>query len=73
MSQPVAIHPVSGALGAEISGVDLSKELSDDTLAAIRRAPGSSTSSSSSATRSCRLHAFSPSPGASASRSSTRS
>ncbi len=34
----ISVHPVAGALGAEISGVDLAKELSDDTVAAIRRA-----------------------------------
>ena len=38
MRHPVAVRPVSGALGAEICGVDLSQELSDDTVAAIRRA-----------------------------------
>ena len=32
------VHPVAGALGAEISGVDLSRELDDGTVAAIRRA-----------------------------------
>jgi taurine dioxygenase len=37
MSQPLRIEPVAGALGAEISGVDLSKDLSDETVAAIRR------------------------------------
>src|SRR2546427_11311700 len=34
----VGIHPVSGALGAEISGVDLSNALDDQTLGALRRA-----------------------------------
>ena len=38
MSQPLAVHPVAGALGAEITGVDLSQELSAETLAALRRA-----------------------------------
>jgi taurine dioxygenase len=32
------IHPLAGAIGAEISGVDLLGELGDDTVAAIRRA-----------------------------------
>ena len=32
------MRPIAGAIGAEISGVDLSKELDDDTVAAIRRA-----------------------------------
>ncbi len=32
------VRPISGALGAEISGVDLSKDLTDATVAAIRRA-----------------------------------
>jgi len=34
----ITARPIAGALGAEISGVDLAKELSDDTVAAIRRA-----------------------------------
>ena len=32
------IRPVSGAIGAEIAGVDLAHELSDETVAEIRRA-----------------------------------
>jgi taurine dioxygenase len=32
------IEPVAGALGAEITGIDLGKLLSDETLAALRRA-----------------------------------
>src|SRR5881396_2009213 len=36
--RPISVQPVAGALGAEISGVDLAKDLSDDTVAAIRRA-----------------------------------
>ena len=32
------VHPIAGSLGAEISGVDLSRELSDATVAEIRRA-----------------------------------
>jgi len=32
------IRPISGALGAEIGGIDLSDELDDHTIAAIRRA-----------------------------------
>jgi taurine dioxygenase len=38
MSQSFAVHPVAGALGAEVSGVDLSTDLSADTVAALRRA-----------------------------------
>ena len=34
----LGVHPVAGALGAEISGVDLSRDLDDATIAAIRRA-----------------------------------
>src|SRR5213594_198752 len=34
----IGIHPVSGALGAEISGVDLAGELDDQTLGVLRRA-----------------------------------
>ncbi len=35
----ISVHPIAGALGAEISGVDLAKDLDDDeTIAAIRRA-----------------------------------
>jgi taurine dioxygenase len=38
MSAGIHIHPVAGALGAEISGVDLSQPLSDATIAALRSA-----------------------------------
>jgi taurine dioxygenase len=38
MSQPLSVHPVAGALGAEISGVDLAQDLDHETVAAIRRA-----------------------------------
>ena len=38
MSQALAVHPVAGALGAEVSGVDLSKDLPGETVAALRRA-----------------------------------
>src|SRR5213595_803442 len=34
----IDVRPIAGALGAEISGVDLSRPLGDETLAAIRRA-----------------------------------
>ena len=34
----VKVEPIAGALGAEISGVDLAQELSDDVVAEIRRA-----------------------------------
>ena len=37
-SQALDIRPVAGALGAEISGVDLSGDLSDETIADIRQA-----------------------------------
>jgi taurine dioxygenase len=38
VSHGLEIHPIAGALGAEISGVDLSRTLDDATIAAIRRA-----------------------------------
>jgi taurine dioxygenase len=38
MSQWLEIKPVAGALGAEVSGVDLSRDLAPDTIAALRRA-----------------------------------
>ncbi len=38
MSGKVDIHPVAGAIGAEISGVDLSRELPAEIVAGIRRA-----------------------------------
>jgi taurine dioxygenase len=38
MSQALKVEPVAGALGAEIHGVDLSKDLPSETTAAIRRA-----------------------------------
>ena len=38
MAKKIEVRPIAGAVGAEISGVDLSKELDDDTVAAIRRA-----------------------------------
>ena len=38
MSGGLEIHPIAGALGAEILGVDLSRTLDDETIAAIRRA-----------------------------------
>jgi taurine dioxygenase len=34
----IGIHPVSGALGAEVTGVDLSKPLDDQALGVLRRA-----------------------------------
>lgn len=34
----ISIRPVAGALGAEISGVDLSRDLNDETIAEIRQA-----------------------------------
>jgi taurine dioxygenase len=38
MSESFKVEPIAGALGVEIRGVDLAGELSDDTVAAIRRA-----------------------------------
>jgi taurine dioxygenase len=38
MSQVLEVRPVAGALGAEIAGLDLSRPLDDDTVAAIRQA-----------------------------------
>ena len=38
MSAPFTVAPVAGALGAEISGLDLSAPLSDETILAVRRA-----------------------------------
>ena len=69
----ITVAPIAGALGAEIGGVDLATDLADETVAEIRRAwlraprrllprPGPRARRSSSR-----------SPGASASRWSTRS
>jgi len=38
VSAPLSVEPVAGALGAEISGIDLARPLSEDAIAAIRRA-----------------------------------
>jgi len=38
MTGALEVHSIAGALGAEVSGVDLSRPLDDDTIAAIRRA-----------------------------------
>jgi len=38
MPRSLTIEPISGTLGAEISGVDLAKDLDDATVAAIRQA-----------------------------------
>ncbi|HEU5193384.1 MAG TPA: TauD/TfdA family dioxygenase [Methylomirabilota bacterium] len=38
MSEAIRVQPLAGAIGAEISGVDLSKDLSEATVAALRRA-----------------------------------
>jgi taurine dioxygenase len=38
MSHPLKIRRVAGALGAEISGLDLSRDLPDETISAIRKA-----------------------------------
>ena len=37
-SAPITVAPIAGALGAEIGGVDLSEELPEGTIAAIRQA-----------------------------------
>ena len=34
----IAVHPIAGPLGAEISGVDLGADLDEATIADIRRA-----------------------------------
>jgi taurine dioxygenase len=36
--KPLEIRPISGALGAEIGGIDLTEELDGETISAIRRA-----------------------------------
>jgi taurine dioxygenase len=36
-AKTIEVHKIAGALGAEISGVDLARDLDDDTFAAIRR------------------------------------
>ena len=36
--QKIGVHPVSGALGAEISGVDPSQPLDEDVVAEIKSA-----------------------------------
>jgi taurine dioxygenase len=38
MTAPFRIERIAGALGAEVSGLDLSRPLSEDTIAALRRA-----------------------------------
>jgi alpha-ketoglutarate-dependent taurine dioxygenase len=38
MTRSIEVRRIAGALGAEISGVDLSRDLDDDTVEAIRRA-----------------------------------
>jgi taurine dioxygenase len=38
VSEAIRVQPVAGAIGAEVSGVDLSKDLGADTVAALRRA-----------------------------------
>ena len=37
MTSAIVVEPIAGALGAEISGVDLSRDLSEETVAAIQR------------------------------------
>src|SRR6185295_15570356 len=34
----IEVRPIAGAIGAEITGIDLGKDLDEDTVAAIRRA-----------------------------------
>jgi taurine dioxygenase len=36
--QSIRIHPLAGAIGVEIAGVDLAQELAAGTIAAIRQA-----------------------------------
>lgn len=38
MNEPLVVRRVAGAIGAEISGVDLSRDLEPDTVAALRQA-----------------------------------
>lgn len=38
LDQAVTVQPIAGALGAEISGIDLSRDLDDATVGALRRA-----------------------------------
>jgi taurine dioxygenase len=38
IGKPLEIHPIAGALGAEIGGIDLTQELDGETVSAIRRA-----------------------------------
>jgi len=38
VSEAIRVQPVAGAIGAEVSGVDLSKDLGADAVAALRRA-----------------------------------
>jgi taurine dioxygenase len=37
-AQPIEVKPIAGAIGAEIGGVDLARDLDADTVAVIRRA-----------------------------------
>ena len=37
-NSPIEVHPIAGAIGAEIHGVDVSQDLPDETIAAIRTA-----------------------------------
>jgi len=38
VSLPLRVEPTSGALGAEIHGIDIGRELDEATIAAIRQA-----------------------------------
>ena len=38
MSQSIVVRPIAGALGAEVAGVDLAKDLDEGIVAALRRA-----------------------------------
>ncbi len=68
------IHPLAGAIGAEISGIDLAGEIDDDAIAAVRRAWLEHLVIFFPRAKLAARHGSSPSPGASAaSPSSTRS
>ena len=73
MPRSLTIEPISGTLGAEITGVDLATDLDDETVAEIRRAWLEHLVVFFRDQDARRRRASSRSRGASASRSSTRS